>query len=143
MHARLLPDTPNVLASPAASIAALGAAPATTWTIELDTAASLTAVADRLRNALGALGLEWESFTRLQALVGGIARWLQAVGGAAMQLTAAPDAVSCVLSTSSPELTVDMVFQSPLVQMLRAHLSRFEVRQGLGTLEIAFAISRS
>jgi hypothetical protein len=128
--------TPSELVQP------LDAGSASVWASDLDTARSLTELGHQLKDGLSALGLEWNALTRLQSLVGGIARWLQAVGGAGMRITSSSEVVACVLTTRSVEVTADLVYQSPLVQMLRAHLSRFEVRQRDGTLEISFDVQR-
>ncbi len=121
----------------------LDAAPMGVWSSPLDTAVALVELRNHLKQALTLLGLDWNSLTRLQSLVGGVARWLQSIGGASVEVQSTPYSVDFVLCAKDRQLTPELVRESPMVQMLRTQLHRFDVSQQNATVEITFSIHRS
>ena len=120
----------------------LDAVPSSIWASQLDSAVSLIELRNHLKQALTVLGLDWGRTTRVQSLVGGVARWLQSMGSASMRVTSSDDAVSFVLSTRAPALTPELVRESPMVQMMRDQVAQTEVRKNFDAVEIAFSIHR-
>lgn len=109
---------------------------------KLDGAVSLVELRTHLKQALAGLGLDWDKLTRAQSLVAGVARWLQSIGGATMQVMSTGSSVDFVLTAEDRRLTPDEVRQSPLVQMLSAQTASFVVHKEQTTVEISFSILR-
>lgn len=118
-------------------------APPGRFTSRLDGAVSLVELRSHLKHALAGLGLDWDRLTRAQSLVAGVARWLQSIGGAHMDVTPSEDAVDFVLTAEAEQLTPDEIRRSPLVQMLSAQTARFNVEKQQTTVEITFSIQRA
>lgn len=124
-------------------LTALGCQPEGEWTRRLDSAVALIELRGHMKHTLGVLGFDWVSLSRLQSLVGGVARWLQGSEGAAMQVHSSSERVEFVISTKDAALTPQLVVSSPMVQMLRAHLAEVTVREQGEQVEIVFHIHRS
>jgi hypothetical protein len=120
----------------------LDAAPSGRFTAKLDGASALTELRNHLKHALTALGLDWEKLTRAQSLVAGVARWLQAIGGATMEVNSTTHSVDFLLTAQDRQLTPELVRQSPLVQMLRSYSTGFAVSKDGLTVAIIFSIQR-
>lgn len=110
---------------------------------KLDGAVSLVELRTYLKQSLTGLGLDWEKLTRAQSLVAGVARWLQSIGGASLQVRSTGASVDFVLTAEDRSLTPEEVRQSPLVQMLSAQTDGFLVNKQETTLEISFRILRA
>lgn len=121
----------------------LGCQPEGEWSKRLDSAVALVELRGHMKHTLAVLGLDWVSLSKLQSLVGGVARWLQGSGGATMQVHSSNERVDFVISTGESELTPDLVVASPMVQMLRAHLTELTVRERDDQVEIIFRIARN
>lgn len=122
---------------------ALGCQPEGEWQTHLDSAVALIELRGHMKHTLGVLGFDWVSLSRLQSLVGGVARWLQGSGGGTLQVHSSSERVEFVIATKDSELTPDLVVASPMVQMLRANLAELIVREAGDQVEITFRIQRS
>ena len=120
----------------------LDAAPKGKFSSKLDGAVSLVELRGHLKQALTGLGLDWENLTRAQSLVAGVARWLQSIGGATMEVMSSAHSVDFVLTAQDVQLTPELVRDSPLVQMLRSYSTGFAVSKEDITVEITFSIQR-
>lgn len=121
----------------------LDAAPTGKFSSKLDGAVSLVELRSHLKQSLTGIGLDWEGLTRTQSLVAGVARWLQSIGGANLEVHSSEHSVDFRLTAEDGQLTPDLVRQSPLVQMLSSHSSRFDVNKADRTVEITFSILRA
>ena len=120
----------------------LEAAPTGKFSSKLDGAVSLVELRTHLKQALTGLGLDWDKLTRAQSLVAGVARWLQSIGGATMEVVSTANSVDFVLTAQDRELTPAEVRQSPLVQMLSSQATGFDVNKVDVTVAITFSIHR-
>ncbi|MDP1826951.1 MAG: hypothetical protein Q8L48_27000 [Archangium sp.] len=121
----------------------LEATPAGRYSSKLDGAVSLVELRSHLKQSLTGIGLGWEELTRTQSLVAGVARWLQAIGGASMEVMSSANSVDFRLTAEDRQLTPSLVRQSPLIQMLCSHSARFDVNKADTTVEITFSIQRA
>jgi hypothetical protein len=122
---------------------ALDCQPEGQWSKNLDTAVALIELRGHMKHSLAVLGIDWMSLSRLQSLVGGVARWLQGAGTATMNMHSSSELVEFVLATKDSGLTPDLVGASPMVQMLRSHLAELTVRETDEQVEIVFRIERN
>jgi hypothetical protein len=123
-------------------MARLDATPTGVFTSKLDGAVALVEVRSHLKQTLTGLGLDWERITRAQSLIAGVARWLQTIGNATMQVLSTENSVHFVLTAQDRHLTPDLVRRSPLVKMLSEHSTGFDVNKADVTVEITFSIQR-
>ncbi|MBS1150836.1 MAG: hypothetical protein H6Q89_2534 [Myxococcaceae bacterium] len=121
----------------------LGCQPRGTWNSHLDGAVALIELRGHMKHTLAVLGLDWASLSRLQSLVGGLARWLQHAGGATLDIHSSTERVEFVIATRDAALTPELITASPMVQMLRPHVAEVTVRQNSQQIEILFRVART
>jgi hypothetical protein len=94
------------------------AEPRGTYLWSLGTATAHMDLRSGLRYLATWLGYSWSELSKLLAVVGNLARWVQSSGGAELQATVDKVSVHCQLSFRRDGLDAKLVTSSPLVSAL-------------------------
>ncbi len=117
--------------------------PPTPWSSQLESSVSLIQLRGHLKHVFLVLGLDWADLSRMQSLIGGVARWLQGSGGASLQVLSDVAHVDCVFAANDRSLTPALLEASPMVQMLESPLTRVQVVKNADHVEIHVRINRA
>lgn len=117
--------------------------PPTPWSSQLESSVALLNLRSHLKHVLLVLGLDWADLSRMQSLIGGVARWLQGSGGASLEVVSDVAHVDCRIVAHDLTFTPLLLQSSPMVKMLESPLTRVQVVQNTNHCEIHVRINRA
>jgi hypothetical protein len=117
--------------------------PPTPWSSQLESSVALIGLRNHLKHVLLVLGLDWADLSRMQSVIGGVARWLQGSGGASLEVFSDVAHVDCRIVANDRTFTPSLLQSSPMVKMLESPLTRVQVVQNTDRCEILVRINRA
>ncbi len=120
---------------------ATGAEPSGIYQWELTTATALVDLRSGLRYLGTWLGYEWAALSRLQAVVSGLARWVQGSGTGTLEAAVEPRRVRFALRLTIPGHDVKTVEASAFVVAVKEVADAFEVGHEDRTVVVRFELT--
>lgn len=118
----------------------LGAEPRGTYRWSLESSRALVELRGGLRYLCAWLGLPWHELSRLQAVIGGAARWIHASGQGVVEATVEPAAVRFEIDFEVRGLDAKQVPTSPLVLAIREQTEGFVATEQAGRIRLQFTL---
>ncbi|MBL8919610.1 MAG: hypothetical protein JNJ54_12155 [Myxococcaceae bacterium] len=123
-------------------LSALGAEPTGVFEWELMTPTSLVNLRSGIKYLATWLGYDWADLSRLQAVLCGVARWVQASGSGSLTAAVEPRGVRFEFRLSIPGFEVKTVESSPFVTAINDVAQGFAVRDDSGTAVVSFHLTQ-
>jgi hypothetical protein len=119
---------------------AIGAEPTGVFRWDLKTATALVNLRSGIKYLATWLGYEWADLSRLQAVLCGLARWVQGSGEGTLSATVEATGVRFEFRLVIPGFEVKTVEVSPFVTAIQDVAQGFAVRDDKGTAVVSFRL---